>query len=97
MLAALRQGVLLFGLAAAGVCAAGTDTAAGLRDADAIAQGRALYLEGRRLDGTPLRATRAGGLLLAGQQAACVNCHRRSAMGGAEGRSYIPPITSDTL
>lgn len=62
-----------------------------------LARGRALYLEGRRADGAPLQAWRAGGLRLAGAEAACVNCHRRSGLGGAEGRSYIPPITANAL
>jgi hypothetical protein len=64
---------------------------------DEVATGRALYLEGRRADGTPLLARRAGGLALAGSQAACVSCHRRSGLGGSEGRSYIPPITAASL
>src|SRR6185369_1531865 len=57
----------------------------------------ALYLEGKRGGGTPLIADRAGGLSIAGAQAACVNCHRRSGLGGAEGRSYIPPVTAQSL
>jgi len=71
--------------------------AAAMGDDAELAAGRALYLQGRRSDGTPLAARRAGGFVLAGAEAACVNCHRRSAMGGTEGRSYIPPITQDTL
>ena len=65
--------------------------------ADAIAKGRALYLDGKRAGGLPLVAHRAGGLSVSGAQAACVNCHRRSGFGGAEGRSYIPPITAASL
>ena len=77
---------LILGLAAAASLAASE-----------VEAGRGLYLEGKRADGTPLTARRAGGLALAGAQAACVNCHRRSALGGAEGRSYIPPLTPDAL
>jgi mono/diheme cytochrome c family protein len=65
--------------------------------ADLLALGRVLYLEGRRADGSALVATRAGGLVVSGAEAACVNCHRRSGMGGAEGRSYIPPVTRAAL
>lgn len=67
------------------------------RAADDLEVGRALYLEGRRSSGAPLQAHRSGGLVLGGAQAACVNCHRRSGLGGAEGRTYIPPITADIL
>jgi hypothetical protein len=59
--------------------------------------GRALYQEGRLNDATPLTARRAGGLQLRGSEAACVNCHRRSGLGSAEGRSYIPPINGASL
>jgi hypothetical protein len=63
----------------------------------AAAQGEAIYRDGRTSDGRPLEARRAGGLMMHGAQAACVNCHRRSGFGGYEGRSYIPPITSQAL
>ena len=33
--------------------------------------GRALYLQGRRADGTPLAARRSGGMVVTGEQAAC--------------------------
>ncbi len=59
--------------------------------------GRALYLEGRRPDGTPLLARRSGGVAVSGAQAACVNCHRRSGLGGTEGLSHVPPVTGDAL
>jgi len=65
--------------------------------ADDLEVGRALYLEGRRSSGAPLLARRNGGLVVAGAPAACVNCHRRSGLGGVEGRSYIPPVTAATL
>ncbi|HET8748699.1 MAG TPA: c-type cytochrome [Ramlibacter sp.] len=85
-------GMLLLALAAqAG--AAGEAPAPG----DLVARGRALYRAGRRADGSPLVAGRTGGLVLAGAEAACVACHRRSGMGGAEGRSYIPPVTAAAL
>lgn len=69
----------------------------GLGDADALAAGRSLFMAGKRADGTPLVATRAGGLTLSGAEAACVNCHRRSGFGGSEGRSYIPPVNAASL
>ncbi|MBS1158671.1 MAG: hypothetical protein H6R15_1090 [Proteobacteria bacterium] len=66
-------------------------------DPERLRLGQALYLDGRRSNGQPLRARRAGGLSLGGGEAACVNCHRRSGFGGAEGRSYIPPINAASL
>lgn len=89
-------GALLLSLAwawAPGAIAAEAASAPG----DLLALGRALYLEGRRADGSPLVAGRAGGLVLSGADAACANCHRRSGLGGAEGRSYIPPVTAAAL
>ncbi|MBI2959062.1 MAG: c-type cytochrome, partial [Betaproteobacteria bacterium] len=63
----------------------------------ALAAGRKLYLEGKRADGLPLVAARAGGLAVSGPEAACAACHRRSGLGGAEGQSYIPPIDAASL
>ena len=58
--------------------------------------GRQIYLEGRA--GTEaITARRAGGLETQGNAAACVHCHRRSALGGAEGRTYAPPIDARAL
>jgi mono/diheme cytochrome c family protein len=89
-------GALLLSIAAAaGSPALAAETAPVA--SDLLALGRALYLEGRRADGSPLVATRTGGLSIAGPEAACGNCHRRSGMGGTEGRSYIPPVTAHAL
>ncbi|HEX6827960.1 MAG TPA: cytochrome c, partial [Burkholderiales bacterium] len=65
------------------------------RDEQAV--GRALYLEGRLPSGAALVGRRSGGLTVEGKQAACVNCHRRSGLGGGEGTSYIPPVTEEYL
>lgn len=72
-------------------------SADGPGDADALATGRTLFMAGKRADGTPLVAMRAGGFTLSGAEAACVNCHRRSGFGGSEGRSYIPPVNAASL
>lgn len=74
--------------------AQGADVATGGAE---LAAGRRIYLDGQRSDGQPLLAGRAGGMTLSGAEAACVNCHRRSGFGGAEGRSYIPPIHGAAL
>ena len=41
--------------------------------------------------------TRGDGTTIEGAQAACVNCHRRSGLGGAEGHIIIPPIIAPYL
>jgi len=59
--------------------------------------GEAIYLEGVLGSGAPLTATRAGAEPVTGEQAACVNCHRRSGLGSQEARSSFPPITGQFL
>jgi hypothetical protein len=61
------------------------------------AVGEAIYVQGILGSGTPLTATRAGAEPVTGEQAACVNCHRRSGLGSQEARSSIPPITGQFL
>jgi len=56
-----------------------------------------LYRDGITADGQPLFGQRPDGTSLQGAAAACVNCHRRSGLGTAEGRSVIPPITGEFL
>jgi mono/diheme cytochrome c family protein len=89
-------GALLLSLAG-GLSAPVAAAEASMAPGDMLSRGRALYVEGRRSDGSPLVAERAGGLVLAGAEAACANCHRRSGLGGSEGRSYIPPVTAAAL
>ena len=67
-----------------------------LADPALIEPGRQIYFEGR-VGETALSARRAGGLVAQGSAVACVNCHRRSALGGAEGRTYVPPINAGAL
>src|SRR6185369_6743722 len=98
MLAGIRAalGVVTLSLAfgaVGGARAAGNEPA----PAGALANGRAIYLEGKRAGGAAVAADRAGGLGVSGTTAACVNCHRRSGFGGNEGRSYIPPINAGSL
>ena len=59
--------------------------------------GAAIYLSGMLASGAPLVAARGGAEPVIGAQAACVNCHRRSGLGGKEARSVIPPITGQFL
>ncbi|HWP12821.1 MAG TPA: c-type cytochrome [Ramlibacter sp.] len=59
--------------------------------------GRSIYLDGLLASGQPLRATVQKGVALSGAGAACVNCHRRSGLGGSEGQSNIRPIAGRLL
>lgn len=56
-------------------------------------EGEAIYRRGMLPSGKPLEAIREGGVRIAGKDAACVNCHRRSGLGSKEGFISIPPIT----
>ena len=59
--------------------------------------GETIYLEGRLPSGGPAVGTRARLPALAGADAACVHCHRRSGLGAAEGPFAIPPIAQRFL
>lgn len=59
--------------------------------------GRALYEKGERAAGEAARAIGQNGVTMSGSAAACVNCHRRSGLGGSEGPSTIRPITGRQL
>ena len=59
--------------------------------------GDGIYLHGVLPSGEPLRGEREAGQHVDGTDAACVNCHRRSGLGAAEGRGFIPPITGQFL
>lgn len=85
--------VLFVATATAPATAAPATTSA--HDIDA---GERLYRQGIRPDGSPVQATRAQvGGVVAGQAAACVACHRRSAMGMQEGRLLAPPVAGAIL
>jgi hypothetical protein len=59
--------------------------------------GEAIYLKGVLGSGAPLTATRARAEPVVGEQAACVNCHRRSGLGSQDLKGSIPPITAQFL
>jgi hypothetical protein len=61
------------------------------------AAGEAIYLRGVLRSGAPLDGTRPGGVGASGADAACVNCHQRSGLGGMEGRMSVPPVAGDYL
>jgi hypothetical protein len=66
--------------------------------ADAVPDaGEAIYLRGVIGSGAPLEARRDGASAGVGAIVACVNCHRRSGLGGREGNAVVPPITGRYL
>jgi hypothetical protein len=64
---------------------------------DSQSIGESIYQRGILPSGALLTATREEGMSISGQDAACINCHRRSGLGTTEGRSSIPPITGRYL
>ena len=64
---------------------------------DLVEQGRNIYLRGVLPDGKALVGVGAGGAVMQGASAACVNCHRRSGMGGREGALRLAPISGPVL
>jgi hypothetical protein len=96
--AAMRCAAALAFVAAwyAGASFAEPPAAAVARAADAPdAPMQRLYREGVLPDGQNLVGTRPEDTSLAGRDAACVRCHRRSGLGTAEGKLIIPPISGD--
>lgn len=59
--------------------------------------GESIYRRGVLASAAPLQGTRPGSPGLAGAEAACVNCHRRSGLGSGEGTLTIPPVTGQYL
>ncbi|HXU94321.1 MAG TPA: hypothetical protein VFP33_11770 [Gallionella sp.] len=59
--------------------------------------GRRIYQEGVLPSGAPLRGIRMADSMVSGAEAACVNCHRRSGMGGVEGDVQVSPINGRFL
>ena len=90
----LRLAVAL--LSSVAVAGAPASPAAG-KPKPARAAGEGLFRRGLLDSGGPVEATGAAGVPLRGPAAACANCHRRSGLGGREGRSVAPPITGRYL
>jgi cytochrome c553 len=63
----------------------------------ATAVGEALYRQGRLPSGEALQALREPAMSVSGQDAACVNCHKRSGLGAREGQATIPPVAGSYL
>lgn len=82
--------VLGFGLSGVALCAAAAS-------GDRAAAAQALFRNGILPSGTPLKGAREGGAGVAGKNAACASCHRRSGLGMSEGRIVTPPVTGHYL
>lgn len=91
----IRTGLLP--LAFLALLACGRVVAAPAPDASRVEAGRRIYQEGVLPDGRPLRGRRADGAVISGAEAACVQCHRPSGMGGVEGDIQAPPVTGHAL
>lgn len=64
---------------------------------DDVRAGQAIYRDGRLPDGAPVEAERPGLGRITGATAACENCHRRSGLGGTEGKAIVPPVAGHIL
>lgn len=59
--------------------------------------GEMVFQQGKLLSGAPLQGNRDAGVLVEGESAACINCHRRSGLGSFAGQIKIPPIIGKYL
>jgi hypothetical protein len=66
-------------------------------ESQAAAMGERIYRTGTLPGGGPLLGARDPVAGVAGNVAACVNCHRRSGLGSVEGDTVVPPIIAKYL
>jgi mono/diheme cytochrome c family protein len=90
----VRRGLATLGLALPCLLGWAQTHGAALNDAQ---WGERIYKSGLLADSSPLRGVRSDGVRVAGEQAACIQCHRASGLGGAEGNQLIPPIVGSIL
>jgi hypothetical protein len=62
-----------------------------------VSPGERLYVRGFSVAGKPIDATLQGDVHVKSTEMACVNCHRRSGMGTAEGPLVVPSIVGPML
>lgn len=60
-------------------------------------EGERLYLQGMSAAGTAVAATVQGDVHVESTEMPCVNCHRRSGMGTAEGTLVVPSVAGSVL
>jgi hypothetical protein len=75
----------------------GVSLSAAADSGDRTAAAQALFRNGILPSGILLKGTREGGAGVAGRNAACASCHRRSGLGMSEGRIVTPSITGHYL
>lgn len=75
----------------------GLSVAAPAAEPGNVELGRRIYQQGVLADGSPLIGHRGELGKAQGTTVACETCHRRSGMGGQEGRILVPPITGAAL
>lgn len=96
-ISALRVLALLALVLTAGSRNAVADPPLVLLDSPQSSVGAAIYRTGILRSGSPLTGARTGAQPATGEQAACINCHRRSGLGSQEASGSIPPITGRFL
>jgi mono/diheme cytochrome c family protein len=64
---------------------------------DGVGLGERLYRQGVSASGSAVTAIVQGDLRIRGTDMTCVNCHRRSGWGTAEGPVRVPPIVGSVL
>ena len=65
--------------------------------AELVAAGERIYRLGVLPDGGRLAGTIGRDVIVAGRDAACASCHRRSGWGSSEGSTQAPPVNARTL
>ena len=88
--------VFVTGLLLALPAGAGAD-ASDLSDQNLVEIGRKVYQEGLLADGTPVKAFVLGDIEVSGSQFTCLNCHRRSGLGGPEGTKFVLPVNGGSI
>ena len=88
--------VFVFAFASTSIVAAGK-TSARAGENTSVKAGENIYRAGLVSSGEEIESVRETGIVTRGADAACVNCHRRSALGAKEGRGAIPPVAGPYL
>jgi hypothetical protein len=71
--------------------------AQGLPDEQLVEIGRQIYQHGYLPSGEPVKAVVLGDVEVSGAHFTCLNCHRRSGLGGPEGTKYVLPTNGKSL
>lgn len=66
-------------------------------DAQLVDIGRQIYQQGHLPNGEPVKAIVLGNVEVSGTHFTCLNCHRRSGLGGPEGTKYVLPTNGKSL